>query len=190
MPNVNRASGFQVTKHIAGGEANRSNQYHVLSGLAQSIFRGDLVVPDPTSKNITLQAAVANRVVGVFDGVSYIDPQGDVQFRPRWLTGTTIKTGTVADASVYDDPKLLFEVQATAGFALADIGAFANPSIAVAGNALTGQSGQQLDSATIGSGAVLKIYDISRKADNDFGTNAKVIVALALHFHGGAMTAI
>lgn len=190
MPNVNRPSGFQVVRHIAGGEQNRLSQYHIASALAQSIFRGDLVIPTATSKNISLQAAVTNRVVGVFDGVFYIDPNGEVQFRPRWLTGTTIKTGTVADANVYDDPKSLFEVQASAGFALADIGAFADPTNAVAGNALTGTSGQQLDSATIGTGAVLKIIDISRKVDNDFGTNAKAIVALALHYHGGAMTAI
>lgn len=190
MANTSRPAGFQVARHIAGGEQSRHNQYHILSGLAQNIFRGDLVIPSATSKNVTLQAAVTDRVVGVFDGCFYIDPNGEVQFRPRWLSGTTIKSGTVADAQVYDDPKSLFEVQASAAFALADIGAFANPTNAVAGNALTGQSGQQLDSASIGSGAVLKIIDISRKVDNDFGTNAKAIVALALHYHGGAMTAI
>lgn len=190
MANRNAPSGFQVTRHLAGGEQNRLNQYHIAAALAQNIFRGDLVIPTVTSKNITLQAAVTNRVVGVFDGVNYIDQNGEVQFRPRWLSGQTLKTGTVADASVYDDPKSLFDVQASTTFALADIGAFADPTNAVAGNAQTGQSGQQLDSTTIGSGAVLKIYDISRKVDNAFGTNARVTVAIALHYHGGAMTAI
>ena len=73
---------------------------------------------------------------------------------------------------------------------IADIGALANPTFAVAGNALTGQSGQQLDSTTIGSGAVFKIYDYSRRVDNFVNTNAKLIVALSLHYHDGAMTAI
>lgn len=190
MANVNRPSGFQVSRHLAGGESNRLSQHHIASALAQNIFRGDLVIPTNTSKNISLQAAVTNRVVGVFDGAFYIDPTGEVIFRPRWISGTTIKTGTTVDANVYDDPKTLFEVQASGALALADIGALADPTNAVAGSAVTGNSGQQLDSATIGSGAVLKIYDISRKADNDFGTNAKVLVALALHYHGGAMTAI
>lgn len=190
MPNRNAPAGFQVMRSLVGGEANRLNQYHIASALANNIFRGDLVIPTVTSKNISLQAAVTNRVVGVFDGVFYIDPNGEPQFRPRWLSGQILKTGTVSDANVYDDPKSLFEVQASAAFALADVGAFADPTNAVAGNALTGQSGQQLDSATIGSGAVLKIYDISRRVDNAYGTNAKVIVALLLHYYAGAMTAI
>lgn len=190
MPNRNAPAGFLVSRHIAGGEAARSNQYHIASTLAQNIFSGDLVIPTVTSKNITLQAAVTNRVVGVFDGVNYIDPNGDVQFRRRWLSGQILKTGTVSDATVIDDPKALFEVQASGAFALADVGALADITNAVAGNALTGQSGQQLDSATIGTGATLKIYDISRKADNAYGANAKVIVALMLHYYAGAMTAI
>lgn len=190
MANRNAPAGFQVSRHLVGGEANRLNQYHIASALAQNIFRGDLVIPTVTSKNVTLQAAVTNRVVGVFDGVFYIDANGEPQFRPRWLSGQIIKTGTVSDANVYDDPKSLFEVQASAAFALADIGALADVTNAVAGNVLTGQSGQQLDSATIGTGATLKIYDISRKVDNGFGTNARVIVALMLHYYAGAMTAI
>lgn len=187
--NVSRPAGCQVVRHLTGGVI-RANRHHIASGLAQNIFRGDLVIPTVTSKNITLQAAVGDRVIGVFDGVSYIAQAGDIIFSPRWVSGTTVQTGTVPDAFVYDDPRLLFEIQASGAFALADIGALANPTFAVAGNALTGQSGQQLDSATIGSGAVFKIYDYSRRADNFVNTNAKLIVALSLHYHDGAMTAI
>lgn len=190
MANRNAPAGFQVSRHLVGGEASRYNQYHIASALAQNIFRGDLVIPTATSKNISLQAAVTNRVIGVFDGVTYIDPNGEVQFRKRWLSGQILKTGTVSDANVYDDPKSLFEVQASGALALADIGALADVTNAVSGSTLTGQSGQQLDSATIGSGATLKIIDISRKVDNGYGTNARVIVALMLHYYAGAMTAI
>ena len=188
MANRNAPAGFQVRGHVSGGEANRFNQHHILAGLAENIYRGDLVAPSATSKNVNLQAAVTSRVIGVFDGCFYIDSNGDPQFRPRWASGTTLKTGTIADCNVYDDPKALFEVQASAGFVLADIGAFANPTTAVAGNNSSGQSGMQLDSASIGTGATLKIIDISRKVDNGFGTNAKVIVGLPLHFLAGAMT--
>lgn len=188
--NRDAPAGFRVTSHVAGGEANRFHQYHIADALDASIFRGDLVIPVNTSKNITVQAAVANRVIGVFDGCFYIDPNGDVQFRPRWLTGTTIKAGTEVDANVYDDPKSLFEVQASGDFQPADVGALANPTAPGTGSELTGTSGMELDSATIGSGAVLKIMELSKKVDNAYGENAKVIVALALHYLGGAMTAI
>lgn len=189
MSNRDAPAGFRVTGHVAGGESSRLSQYHIADALAADLFRGDLVIPVNTSKNITTPAAATNRVIGVFDGVYYADVNGDPQFRPRWLTGTTIKAGSTADANVYDDPKDLFEVQASGDFQPADIGALANPVLG-AGNSLTGQSGQELDSASIGTGAVLKIMDISRKVDNGFGTNAKVIVALALHYLGGAMTTI
>jgi hypothetical protein len=190
MANRDAPAGFQVVGHVSGGEQNRFHQYHIADALAASIFRGDLVIPVNTSKNITVQAAVANRVIGVFDGCFYIDPNGEVQFRPRWISATSIKAGTSVDANVYDDPKSLFEVQASGDFAQADIGALANPTAPGTGSALTGQSAMELDSTTIGSGAVLKIMDISRKVDNGFGENAKVVVGLALHYLGGAMTAI
>jgi hypothetical protein len=189
MANRDAPAGFQVARHVAGGEQNRFNQHHIASALAANICRGDLVIPVNTSKNITRQAAVTNRVLGVFDGCFYIDTNGEPQFRPRWATGTVIKTGTVADANVYDDPKTLFEVQADEDIELADIGALADPTL-VDGDSATGQSRTELDSSTVGAGAVLKIMDISRKVDNDYGNFAKVIVALALHYHGGAMTAI
>jgi|SRR5688572_3583224 len=190
MANRDAPAGFQVTRHVAGGEQNRFNRYHIADALAASIFRGDLVIPVNTAKNITIQAAVANRVIGVFDGCFYIDPNGEVQFRPRWISGTSIKSGTSVDANVYDDPKSLFEVQASGDLQPADIGALANPTAAGSGSTQTGQSAMELDSATIGSGAVLKIMDLSSKVDNAYGENAKVIVALALHYLGGAMTAI
>ncbi len=156
MSNRNAPAGFQVTRHVTGGEQNRFNRYHIASALAANLYRGDMVIPVNTSKNITTPAGVTNRPIGVFDGCFYIDTNGEVQFRPRWITGTTIKTGTVVDANVYDDPKSLFEIQANGAFALADIGALADPILGT-GNNLTGQSGHQLDSSTIGSGTVLKI---------------------------------
>src|SRR5688572_18913863 len=123
MANRDAPAGLQVVRHVAGGEQNRFNQYHIASALAENICRGDLVIPVNTSKNISRQAAVANRVIGVFDGCFYINTYGEPQFRPAWISGTAIKTGTVADANVYDDPKALFEVQADEDIELADIGA-------------------------------------------------------------------
>lgn len=190
MANRNAAAGFQVTRHIAGGEQNRFSQYHIASAYGTAIYRGALVIPAASGKEITVPAAVTNRVIGVFDGVQYTATDGEPIFRPYWPASTALKTGTLADANVYDDPKSLFEVQASAGFVAADVGALANPGAVGGGVARTGQSNQELDSASIGTGAVLKIIELSKKVDNAYGTNAKVIVALALHYLGGAMTAI
>jgi hypothetical protein len=167
---------------------HRLNRYHIASGLANNLFMGDLVIPTATSKNIALQGAVGDRVIGVFEGCNYIDSAGQTQFG-RWPTGTVPLTGTTPDAFVCDDPRMVFEVEVTAAFALADIGALANGTL-TAGNALTGRSAQRLDSATIGSGAVLKIVDYVRKPENEIGANAKVLVMLASHYLAGGLTAI
>lgn len=187
MANRDAPSGFRVVGHLTGGICNRFNRYHIADGLAATIARGDAVIPVNTSKNITRPGGATVRLLGTFDGCFYVDSVGDLQYRPRWATGTAIKSGTVVDASVYDDPKLIFEVQYDTTLALADIGAFGDVVIGTS-NAATGQSGDQVNNA--GSGTNLKILDIVDRPDNEYGDNAKILVAIALHYHGGAMTAI
>ena len=191
MPNVNRAFGFTPRRHLNGGVIALS-RHHIASGLASNIFQGDAVIPTNTSKNINV-ASAGVRLLGVFDGVQYVNASGEIKFDHFWPSGTVPKTGTTPDAWVYDDPRILFYCQASAGFALADIGAFGDLTKTVAGSTLTGQSGDQWDSATVGSGTVLKLYDYDRSPDNDIsspGTNAKLLVGIVLHYHDGAMTAI
>ncbi len=188
MANVNRAAGFIARKHLNGGVIALS-RHHIASGLASNLFVGDAVIPVNTSKNINV-AAAGNRVVGVFNGVQYVNTSGEVKFERVWLSGTTVKTGTTPDAWVYDDPRILFHVQMSGAFTVADIGAFADLTKATAGSSLTGQSGDQIDSTTVGTGTVFKIYDYDRSPSNEIGTNAKVLVGIVLHYHDGAMTAI
>lgn len=187
MANPNSPNGFRATKHIAGGLPNRVSRYHIANALASNIARGDAVIPTATSKNIDRPGGATVRLLGVFDGVFYIDANGDTQFRPRWASGQTTFTGSVVDCSVYDDPRTLFEVQYSATLALADIGSFADLVIGTS-NAATGNSGDQANNA--GAGTNLKIQDIVQRPENDYGVNAKVIVQIALHYNGGAPTAI
>lgn len=191
MANVNRAFGFTARRHLNGAVIALS-RHHIASGLASNIFQGDAVIPTNTSKNINV-ASAGVRILGVFDGVQFVNAAGEIRFEHNWVTGTVPKTGSTPDAWVYDDPRILFYVQMSAGFTLADIGAFADLTKTVAGSTLTGQSGDQVDSTTVGSGTVFKIYDYDRSPDNDIsspGTNTKVLVGVVLHYHDGAMTAI
>jgi hypothetical protein len=186
MANVNRPAGFIARKHLMNSVLAPS-RHHIASGLAANLFVGDAVIPVNTSRNITV-AAAGNRIIGVFQGVQYVATDGSVVFGRNWVSGTTVKTNTVPDAWVYDDPRIVFYAQMSAAFTLADIGAFFDLTKATAGSALTGQSGDQIDSA--GGGAVFKILDYDRSPSNEVGTNAKVLVGVVLHYHDGAMTAI
>lgn len=188
MANVSRPAGFIPRKHLLGGVIALS-RHHIASGLASNIFTGDAVIPVNTSKNINV-AAATNRILGVFDGVQYVNAAGEIKFEHNWVTGTVPKANTVPDAWVYDDPRILFLVQMSGAFALADIGAFADLTKSTAGSTLTGQSGDQIDSTTVGTGVAFKIYDYDRSPSNEVGANAKVLVQAVLHYHDGAPTAI
>lgn len=190
MPNRNAPSGMKVVRHAGGGEQNRLSRHHIASGLASNIYRGDAVIPVNTSKNINV-ATAGVLLLGVFDGVQYVDSSGDVQFRPRWATGTVLKTGTVSDCWVYDDPDTLFEIQVATAFVLADIGAFADVTFATAGDNSSGTSGMQLDITSLStSAAQLLMVDLVERVDNAFGTNAKVLVQINEHYRRGVMTGI
>lgn len=189
MANRDAPRGLSVAGHLAGGLPNRARRYHIASGLGNSLFRGDACIPTVTSKNIDRPGSGSVRLLGVFDGCVFTDTTGAPQYSPFWKANTTLLSGTVCDAFVYDDPKLIFEIQADEDIEAADIGALADLTLGT-GNQQTGQSADELDSSQIGSGANLKILDYVRRPDNELGDHCKVHVAIALHYLGGGLTAI
>jgi hypothetical protein len=194
--NVNGPSGFTPVKHARGGTPVRANSradYAIAGGLASNIFRGSLVKPTGTGTNIDVVAAGANPSIGAFKGVSYIDAQGDTQFRPRWLSGTTVQTGSTPEAHVFDDPDLLFDAQVSgaAGLIASNIGNTANVLIGV-GNQLTGQSADMVDQSTFSNSSQtqqLQVTDLRRLSNNNYGQFARALVSIFLHYAQGVVTA-
>lgn len=190
-PNINAPSGFTAVKHSRGGtpvRVNSSADYAIAGALASNIYRGDMVKPTGTGTNIDLVAAGANPVVGPFHGVNFIDANGDTQFRPRWLSGQTVQTGSVPEATVFDDPDLLFDAQVSgaAGLVAANIGNTANLTAAVAGNALTGQSGEQVDQTTLSGSATnqqVQVKSLRFLTNNNYGQYARALVTVFLHYY-------
>lgn len=186
MANRDAPAGFRVVRHATGGDPNRLNTYLIASGLASNIGKGDPVIPVNTSKNINIATATA-RLIGVFFGVQYYDADG-VQYRNKWATGTVLTTGTVAEASVSDDPAILFAIQGDEDIVLADIGAMADVVIGTP-DAL-GNSTTELDSSNIGTGDTLRIEELLKEDGNAYGDFADVVVQISKHYKAGALTAI
>lgn len=192
MPNVNSPVGLVPRKHANGGQP-RANSYQIASALASNIYRGSAVKPVNTNKRIDV-AAAGNRLIGVFHGVSYVDSLGASQFRPVWATGTALTTGTIADASVFDDPDILFGIQVSSatGMVATDIGSIADLVIGT-GSTVTGNSADMLDQTTLtatdATGGQLKIEDIDPIQGNDFGQYCKALVSINEHFRRGSATA-
>lgn len=191
MANADQPNGLTPARHYHGGVI-RANAYRIASGLAANIFSGDLVKSAGTGQTITVCAA-GDRTVGVFAGVSYPDANGDMQFRPNWVTGTTTKGSVDAIAWVYDDPAIAFEIQHSGTSTATMDGNFADITAATAGSTATGRSGFELDTASVtattATGGQLKILQLVERPDNAIGLNAKVLVLINEHELGPGTTA-
>lgn len=178
MPNTNAPAGLQAIRRLNGGPVTLS-AYRIASGYGTSIFDGDLVKSAGTGKTIA-QSAATDVSVGVFHGCEYIDSQGNVIFSRYWPASTVPKAGTEVIAWVYDDPLILFKVQAAAsvGVVATDIGQSADIVVGT-GNTSTGQSAGVLNAP--GTSKMLHLYELNEADDNAYGPNAKVNVLINKH---------
>lgn len=88
-----------------GGE----REYPIASGYATSLFEGDpvTVLADGT---IGI-CAPGSAMLGVFQGVTYIDTTGQPIFTNFWIGGTATQSAFNATAKVIDDPNVWFDIQ-------------------------------------------------------------------------------
>ena len=187
MPNINSPFGLRPIRHYAGGLV-RTNAYQLAPALAENIGRGDLVKSTGTNKRVS-KCAAADRAVGVVSGFEFTDIDGTPRWTPNWVSGTVTKTGSIITVHVYDDPNILYEVQASGDFTVADIGDAADIVVG-APSTVSGQSSSALDVATFAAGVQLKIIDVIDAPDNEVGTYARLAVLISLHELAGARTAV
>ena len=106
MANVDAAFGFVPIRHMSGN-APRTNKYTIASGLAENIFKGDMVIV-VAAGTITPHTATETNNIGVFDGCSYTASDGSYVYSEYWPSGTV---ATDIIAYVYDDPYTVFKAQ-------------------------------------------------------------------------------
>ena len=120
----------------------------IASGLAQSIFTGDLV--EVTAGNLNAVSAGATSVgdaapcIGVFMGCHYVE-DGTPKWNKYWPTGTS---ATDIKAFVNTDPWSTYYIQADATISAGDINS-SNFGLTVgSGSTVTGQSGFGIKAAS------------------------------------------
>ena len=183
MANVTEAYGLKTTRQLNGSPfINAQNRYRIASNNSTAIFQGDLVQP-LTSGTITRSIANdGNVAVGVFNGCFYTDPTTQKPTFKNFLPSSINASDLVA--FVIDAPDTVFEVNANAVFAVADI--FKNFSINnVTGNTATGISLVQLDVAQSGTDStyLVQAIDIAGDVFNSDVTvsNANILVRINNH---------
>ena len=185
MPNVLERFGLRPSRQLNGSPfINAQNRYRIASGNSTAIFQGDLVTPLASGTITRYVANTSNVVVGVFNGCFYTDPTTQKPtFSNFYPTSTNASDIT---AFVIDGPDTVYEINANAVFAVADI--FKNYSVNnVTGSTQTGISLVQLDVAQSGVDGtyVVQAIDISQDPNNsDVATsNANIMVRINNHFY-------
>jgi hypothetical protein len=189
MANITERFGLRPSRQLNGSPfINAQNRYRVASNNSTSIYQGDVVKPFATGQVGRAVANTSTPVVGVFNGCFYTDPTTQKPTWKNYLPGSTVASDIIA--FVIDGPDTVFEVNANAIFAVADI--FKGFSISnESGNTLTGISYVQLDVANSGidSTYLVQAIDISQDQSNsDVATsNANVLVRINNHFYKSAL---
>ena len=162
MANKDAPFGFRPAKMLGGAPFNNGQtSYDIASGFSSNIFTGDAVELH-TDGTITVAAAGATNIIGVFNGCFYTDTNGKPTYSKHWPASTVASD---AVAFVLDDPNIVFEAQEDS----TDIGASwpanrgSNADLVSthAGSTKTGRSGMELDSSTITAAtAQFRIVDV------------------------------
>lgn len=92
---------------------------------------------------------------------------------------------------VYDDPNIVFGVQADTGTAVAATDRFATANhVATTGSTTTKLSANELDSSDIGTGAQLKIIGIIDEPNNSWAEHVDLEVIFNEHLYKAAVAGI
>ena len=191
MANGSRVYGLRLVKSLTGSENGNLETFAVLASDGTALFTGDVVKSAGTADANGVQAvtrATANTdlPVGVIAGFlpDYSNLNSPAQYRAA---------STARSVFLVIDPAAVFEVQANAATAVADIGL--NVGLAyTAGSTTTGQSGMQADMATKATTATLplKIVGVVQRPDQDMSdsSNWKLLVTLNTNNFGGGTAGV
>ena len=186
MANIDKAFGLRPIGNLSATGAQKQYGYQIADNQAGTIFQGDLVVLTGGFISKFLPAS-HTAAVGVFNGCNYNDPTtGKPTFSNFYPGSVNITSGQIS-ADVLDDPNQLFIVQCDAGFVAADVGKNADV-IGTGGSTTSGISTMELNSSTLAVTAALnlKVVGLYNDVNNEFGTNAVVVVKINEHVYGSA----
>lgn len=181
MANVNAPFGFRAVQTDNGAAYNGTitKYYIAASDSSGAIFPGDPVIVDGSSDSTGMIASVTKATAGsngyTTGVVAYFDHQTttDLDYRAA---------STARYVYVYDDPDMLFEIQADGTNAVTDVSNTVDFSFGLGGNTATALSGAVLVSTNVGTGTQLKIEKFSNVIDNDISSAyPKFFVRFALH---------
>lgn len=172
MSSVANPFGLRPLYHPTGLE--RAKAYRIDSAYTTAIFKYGAVILN-TNGTIVVGTAAAD-LLGVLAGVEFTDGEGRRRHLPGWPSGG-VPGATDIVAWVWDDPEIVFEIQANGSVAQAAIGDQADLVNPGSGTASTFLSTSAMSSTLAGAGvqAQLRIVEFGRQTDNAPGDAFTVV---------------
>ena len=186
MANKDFAFGLKPVRTLGGTSNFTANEYTIPSGASNAIYQGSLVIMTAAG-DIDIAASSSADVVGVFNGCFYTDPTTGKPTHSNYYPGSIAASDIVAQ--VYDEPRIVFEVQCDGTLADTAVGANADTTSTTSGSTTTGISSTEI-SATVGAAtAQLRIIGISKDPDNSDTSAANTNAYVLINEHAYTQTA-
>jgi hypothetical protein len=183
-------SGLDRAVALANGIETVSTSGNTSLGYAANIFKGAPVKMDTAGyiENISSDEAF----LGAFAGVEWTDATGRRRVSNFWPANESFQVGSVI-AYYYQDPNIVYEIQAIGTLTQGSIGDQFNVANPTAGSSSTGLSSAAMDTTGSGSGGTnqLRVINIAPYPDNDWGDAFPIVrVQIALSQYVAAINAI
>lgn len=177
--------------NLVGGQvyAGQTRQIPIASGSATDIFYGDVVALNTagTLEKVTT-TDTASDVVGVFLGVTYVNPTTKQPTYAQFYDGPI--TGSTTFAYVQDDPDQLYQVAvcATGSTAISGVTrAAVGQNVALVQNAGNTQNGDSrvavLNTTGTATTLPMRVIDVIPETTNTVGSYTEVVVKFNIGIH-------
>jgi len=191
MSATNAPFGLRPAYHPSGLDRATALADGILSTYSTDILKGQPVKMATTG--VIQVAAAGDAFLGAFSGVEFTDTTGRRRVSNYWPASTAYQTGSCI-AYYYDDPNIVYEIQADGSLAQTSIGAESDLSATTAGSTTTGLSACTLSTTLAGAGnsAQMRIINLAPYPDNAWGDSYTIVRATIAEyqFAGAAGTAI
>ena len=168
MANKDAAFGFRPARHLTGGLI-RTNEYKIAANYGTALYHGQAV--KAVAAGGIESCAAGEVVLGIFGGCFFTDPTTSKPTFSNYYPASTNASDIVAN--VYDDPRIVFEVQHDGtGTAAMNFGGF--DFVGQSGSTLSGKSTQELDTSTVTTSGQFKQIGISKDPNNSDTGSANV----------------
>ena len=179
MANKDAAFGFRPARHLTGGLI-RTNEYKIAANYGTALYHGQAV--KAVAAGGIESCAAGEVVLGIFGGWFFTDPTTSKPTFSNYYPASTNASDIVA--YVYDDPRIVFEVQHDGtGTAAMNFSGF--DLVGTGGSTNTGRSTQELDTSTSTTSGQFKQIGISKDPNNSdtsaANANAYVVANVGEH---------